>query len=166
MRASRKQDITLWTQIAFGIILLFLLFRPDNQIIKTSKPKTIVNNIHQKEEHYREIEKSIIPDNAQIQRLNGTVADLMEQVLYLKEHRDTAMLIETQDTLIGTLYHQGQIKDTVISKQGLVIADLKYISSSKDTLLLIKDARIKKVVRQRNIFMIISGLMTGVAIIK
>lgn len=166
MRSSRKQDYILVSQIILGLLCIYLIFRPDNQIIKIGKPKTYINNIHNKEKETQTLEKSLVPDNAQIRRLNGTVAQLMEEVLYLKTHRDTAMLVETQDTLIGVLYHQGQIKDTVINKQEKIIDNLKYISNSKDTLMAIKDARIKKVIRQRNIFMISTGVLTGIAIIK
>lgn len=166
MRSSKKQDIILLSQIILGLLFLYLVFRKDTQIIKTSSPKTIMNNIQNREKQIQTIEKSLVPDNAQIKKLNGTVAELMEQVLYLKNNRDTAILVQTQDTLIGVLYYQGQIKDTVINKQQIIIGDLKYINQSKDTLLAIKDDKIKKVQRQRNIFMITSGVLTGILIIK
>jgi hypothetical protein len=143
-----------------------MVFKKDIQVIKYPKQRTIINNIQGKERSIQTIERSLIPDNAEIKRLNGTVSDLMNEVLLLKNRRDTAMLVETQDTLITVLYTQGQIKDTVINKQERIISDLKYISNSKDTLIAIKDAKIKKAIRQRNIFMITTGILTGIAIVK
>lgn len=166
MRASKKQNIMLWSQIALGLICLYLVFKKDVQIINPPKKGDVINNITNKQEKIYKTEQSIIPNNAEIRKLNGTVADLMEEILYLKSHGDTAILVETQDTLIGTLYKQGQIKDTVINKQQLIIVDLKSISKSKDTLLMISDAKVKKIRRQRNIFMITTGILTAISIIK
>jgi hypothetical protein len=152
--------------IGMAFLIAFLYFRTDIQVIKPPKAKWVINNIHNKEKEIQTLEKSLVPDNKQIKALGLTIQDLMEDVEYLKQKRDTAILVETQDTLIEILYYQGQVKDTVIQKQGLIISDLKYIVASKDTLLMISKADLKKAKRKNWVLGIAAGLGWGVAVIK
>ncbi len=152
--------------IGMALLVAFLYFKPNIQVIKPPKPKWVVNNIHAKEKEIHTIEKSLVPDNAQIKALGKTISDLMNDVKYLKQKRDTAILVETQDTLIEILYYQGQVKDTVITKLKMINSDLKYIVASKDTLLMISKADLKKSKRKNWILGIAAALGWGVAVIK
>jgi hypothetical protein len=172
----KSNDMTFYQKVASNIktiaivgmamLVVYLYFRKDVQVIKPPKPKWVINNIHNKEKEVKTLEKSLVPDNAQIKALGKTIDELMNDVAYLKQKRDTAILVETQDTLIQVLYYQGQVKDTVIRKQDQIISDLKYIVASKDTLLMISKADLKRSKRKNVILGIAAALGWGVAVIK
>jgi hypothetical protein len=157
-----KSNLTNILILGLSICIILLLFKKENQIVNVSNPKTIVKNINNKEKQITLRETKIKFDEKEIQELNESVYILQQQILNFKRGKDTLSIIHTQDTLIGVLYYQGQKKDTVIGDLKLSIADLKYISTSKDTLLAISKVKLKKVKRQRNIL----GLTTlGLGII-
>lgn len=165
MRSSRKQDYILLSQILLGLLCIYLVFRPDNQIIKIGKPKTYIKNIHQKEKRIEHTERTLVPNLKQIDILNAQVDGLMDEVNRLRMLRDTVKLVPMQDTLIEALYKDNKIKDTVIGKYQLIVSDLKEISRNKDTLLAIKDNKIVKLRRQRNTFILATGVSTGMLIL-
>jgi hypothetical protein len=169
MRSSKKQNYILYTQIALIALCLFIVFKPTstNKVtIETSKPKTIIKNIKGKETEILKRETVIKFDEAEVDRLNGSILNLQEQLTMFKRGKDTIQIIHTQDKLIDSLVFQGQEKDTIIGNLKLNIKDLKYINNSKDTLLAIKDNKIKKIKRQRNLSFIANGLLATLLIIK
>ena len=161
-----KFNLTNILLLTVGIFLLLLLFKKDNQIVKVSNPKTIINNIKGKENQVRDRETVIKYNEEDVQRLNESFYNLQLELAKFKRGRDTINIIHTQDHIIDTLIYRDQKKDTIINNLKLNVADLKYVSQSKDTLLAIAKVDLKKVKRQRNGLGVYALLMTAVAIIK
>jgi hypothetical protein len=152
--------------LILGVFLILLLFKNDNQIVHVSRPKVILNNIEDRQDSIRERETIIKYNEEDVARLNKSVSNLQLELAKFKRIKDTIQIIRTQDNLIDTLVYQGQEKDSIISDLKLNVADLKYVSNSKDTLLSIAKVDLKKVKRQRNILGLALIGVTTIAIIK
>lgn len=111
---------------------------------------------------------TVASDNGKkvINALNGRVDELMAELDYLKGLRDTFNIVPIQDTLIHVLYAQGQVKDGVIRNQDTIIQAQRYIIGSKDTIIAVKDGKIKGLRRKLTWSLIGNGVLAGLLIIK
>ena len=128
--------------ISYGIlaiIIVLLYFRKDTQIVKVSSKETLNNRIEAEKQSINSYTTVISTDKAMIALFNSKIDSLSSEVARAKAVKDTVRIIKEQDTLIGTLFAQGQIKDSVIGNQDQVITIYKSTVANQDTLLKIKD---------------------------
>lgn len=161
-----KINFKVILQVLMVVLILLLVFRNPPQAIYPITEKKVVNNIKGKENTVRERETVIKYNEEDVERLNESVYNLQLELAKFKRGKDTVNIIHTQDNLIDTLFYQGQKKDSIIGDLKLNVADLKYINTSKDTLLVLSKADLKKVKRQRNILALTVLGITTIAIIK
>lgn len=151
--------------IGFIVLVLFLIFRKDNQIVKVPGKRTLERRI----EHTKELIPTYInannSDKKEINALGLTVDELRESLEKAKKHRDTVIIIRTQDSLIYVLSTQGTVKDSLINRLEKVVDLQDQTIKNQDTLIMVKDHDIRKVKRQRNIATGLAALLGGVLII-
>lgn len=151
--------------IGFIVLVLFLIFRKDNQIVKVPGKRTLERRI----EHTKELIPTYInannSDKKEINALGLTVDELRESLEKAKKHRDTVIIIRTQDSLIYVLSTQGTVKDSLINRLEKVVGLQDQTIKNQDTLIMVKDHDIRKVKRQRNIATGLAALLGGVLII-
>lgn len=155
--------------VSYGIlavIIILLYFRKDTQIVKVSSKETLNNRIEAEKQAINSYTTVISTDKAMINLFTSRIDSLSSEVAKAKAVKDTVRIIREQDTLIGTLFKQGQVKDSVIGNQDRVITIYKNTVANQDTLLKIKDVDLKRVKRQRNISLIVNGVLTTLLIIK
>ena len=157
------RDIVILVLLVF---VVFNYFKPSKQVYPVSKQKTIERRIEGKETVINT--HTVASDNGKkiIRVLDGRVDELMAELDLIKKRRDTFNIVPIQDTLIHVLYTQGQVKDGVIKNQDTIIQAQRYIINSKDTIITTKDFELKKVKRQRNISLLVNGVLTTLLIIK
>jgi hypothetical protein len=160
---NNLRDIVILVLLVF---VVFNYFKPSKQVFPVSKQKTIERRIEGKETVIKL--NTIASDNGKkvIKTLNGRVDELMAELSIIKGRRDTFNIIPIQDTLIRILYVQGQVKDGVIRNLDTIVQAQRYIINSKDTIIATKDFELKKVKRQRNISLLVNGVLTTLLIIK
>jgi hypothetical protein len=147
-------------------VIILLYFRKDTQIVKVPSEKVINNRIEAEKQAINSYTTVISTDKAMIELFNSKIDSLSSEVAKAKAVKDTVRIIREQDTLIGTLFAQGQVKDSVIGNQDRVITIYKSTVANQDTLLKIKGVDLKRVKRQRNISLIVNGVLTTLLIIK
>jgi hypothetical protein len=160
---NNLRDIVILVLLVF---VVFNYFKPSKQVFPVSKQKAIERRIEGKETVIKL--NTIASDNGKkvIKTLNGRVDELMAELSIIKGRRDTFNIVPIQDTLIRVLYVQGQVKDGVIKNLDTIVQAQRYIINSKDTIIATKDFELKKVKRQRNISLLVNGVLTTLLIIK
>ena len=153
-------------QVCLIVMCLFLLLRKPKQVYPVSKQKTIERRIEGRETIIREQGKVIDNSKSIIAQLNNGLSDLQAQLEEVKNARDTFRIIQIQDTMIHVLYRRDKEKDAIIAAQDTVIQAQRYIINSKDTIITTQAFNIKKLKRQRNISILLNGLLTTGIIIK
>lgn len=153
-------------QVCLIVMCLFLLLRKPKQVYPVSKQKTIERRIEGKETIIREQGKVIDNSKSIIAQLNNGLSDLQAQLEEVKNARDTFRIIQIQDTMIHVLYRRDKEKDAIIAAQDTVIQAQRYIINSKDTIITAQAFDLKRIKRQRNISILINGLLTTGLIIK
>lgn len=153
-------------QVCLIVMCLFLLLRKPKQVYPVSKQKTIERRIEGKETIIREQGKVIDNSKSIIAQLNNGLSDLQAQLEAVKNARDTFRIIQIQDTMIHVLYRRDKEKDAIIAAQDTVIQAQRYIINSKDTIITAQAFDLKRIKRQRNISILINGLLTTGLIIK
>ncbi len=168
MKYIKISNINLSTvlQVCLIVMCLFLLMRSPKQIYPVSKQKTIVKRIQGKETVIREQGKLIDNSKKIIAELNHGLFDLHAELEEVKKARDTFKIIQIQDTMIHVLYRRDKEKDQIIAAQDTVIVAQRYIINSQDTIITSQAFDIKKLKRQRNISLLLNGLLTTGLIIK
>jgi hypothetical protein len=68
--------------------------------------------------------------------------------------------------MIHVLYKRDKEKDAIIAAQDTIIVAQRYIINSQDTIITSQAFDIKKLKRQRNISLLLNGLLTTGLIIK
>jgi len=148
------------------VFVVFNYFKPSKQVFPISKQKVIERRIEGKETIIKQ--NTVASDNGKkvINTLNGRVDELMAELALIKGRRDTFNIVPIQDTLIRVLYVQGQVKDGVIKNLDTIVQAQRYIINSKDTIIATKNFELKKVKHQRNISLLVNGVLTTLLIIK
>lgn len=162
---SKINLYTVLQVILIGMCLV-LIMREPKQVYPVSKQKTIERRIEGKETIIKEQGKVIDNSRKIITELNHGLFDLQAQLEEVKKARDTFNIIQIQDTMIHVLYRRDKEKDAIIAAQDTVIQAQRYIINSKDTIITTQAFNIKKLKRQRNISLLINGLLTTGLIIK
>jgi hypothetical protein len=68
--------------------------------------------------------------------------------------------------MIHTLYLRDKEKDLIINSQDTIINAQRYIINSKDTIISVLELDIKKIKKQRNLSLILNGILAGTLILK
>lgn len=140
--------------------------RKPTQVYPVSKQKVIERRIEGKETLIKEQGKVIDNSKSIIVELNNGLFDLQAQLDGVKNARDTFNIVQIQDTMIHVLYKRDKEKDAIIAAQDTIIQAQRYIINSKDTIIATKDFDLKRIKRQRNISILLNGLLTTGLIIK
>ncbi len=161
-----KSNISLLLQVALGVMCLFLLMRSPKQVYPVTKQKTIEKRIEGKETIIKHQGKVVDNSKAIIEELNHGLFDLQAELEKVKDSRDTFKIIQIQDTMLHVLYRKDKEKDVIISAQDTVIVAQRYIINSQDTIITSQAFDIKKLKRQRNLSVLLNGLLITGIIIK
>ena len=162
----KKENISIILTLCLGVMCFVLLMREPKQVYPVSNQKTIERRIEGKETIIKEKGKVIDNSNLIISQLNDGLFDLQAQLDGVKNARDTFNIVQIQDTMIHVLYKRDKEKDVIIAAQDTIIQAQRYIINSKDTIIATKDFDIKRIRRQRNISILLNGLLTTGLIIK
>jgi hypothetical protein len=162
----KKENISIILTLCLGVMCFVLLMREPKQVYPVSNQKTIERRIEGKETIIKEKGKVIDNSNLIISQLNDGLFDLQAQLDGVKNARDTFNIVQIQDTMIHVLYKRDKEKDVIIAAQDTIIQAQRYIINSKDTIIATKDFDLKRIKRQRNISILLNGLLTTGLIIK
>ena len=155
--------------IILGVIaiILLLVFRgTEKPIYKVAPIKQIETRIEGKETQINTIETRIGNEKEIIRKISNEINLLRADLDTFKSLRDTVRIIQIQDTIIEVLTSENVKLKSVVNDQDSVINFQRYIINSKDTIIAVLSADKKRFKRQRNISLIINGLLTGAVIIK
>ena len=155
--------------IILGVIaiILLLVFRgTEKPIYKVAPIKQIETRIEGKETQINTIETRIGNEKEIIRKISNEINLLRADLDTFKSLRDTVRIIQIQDTIIEVLTSENVKLKSVINDQDSVIKFQRYIINSKDTIIAVLSADKKRFKRQRNISLIINGLLTGAVILK
>ena len=168
MKFIKISNVNLSTvlQVCLIVMCIFLLMRSPKQVYPVSKQKTIERRIEGKETVIKEQGKVIDNSKVIIEELNHGLYDLQAELEKVKNSRDTFKITQIQDTMIYVLYRRDKEKDAIISAQDTIIVAQRYIINSQDTIITSQAFDIKKLKRQRNISLLLNGILTTGLIIK
>lgn len=157
------------TLIIAGIItvILMLVFKNNTKpVFKIEPIKQIETRIEGKETEINTIEKRIGDENKIIDAITSEINTLKIDLENFKLKRDTVQIIQIQDTLIGALELENDHLNNVIDKKDSIIVAQRFIINDQDTVIAVLKNDSKKFKKQRNISLLINGILTGVAILK
>jgi len=139
--------------LAFILIgLVLLLLRPQKHPVNINTNKTIENATNE----IKTIEKVVIQDKALVTELKNDIADLKNE---LNNPPDTFTIVKIQKEII-------YLQDSTINKQDTIIDNLETIIEKKDTIINTHEKINKRLKWQRNGALILTGIITTVAIWK
>ena len=153
-------------QVCLIVMCLFLLLRKPTQVYPVSKQKVIEKRIEGKETLIKEQGQVIDNSEEFIAELNAGLLDLHSQLDNVRNSKDTFNIVQIQDTMIHVLYRRDKEKDVIIAAQDTIIQAQRYIINAKDTIIATKDFDLKRIKRQRNISILLNGLLTTGLIIQ
>lgn len=153
-------------QVCLIVMCLFLLLKKPTQVYPVSKQKVIEKRIEGKETLIKEQGQVIDNSEEFIAELNAGLLDLHSQLDNVRNSKDTFNIVQIQDTMIHVLYRRDKEKDVIIAAQDTIIQAQRYIINAKDTIIATKDFDLKRIKRQRNISILLNGLLTTGLIIK
>ena len=162
----KKDNISIVLTLCLGIMCFILLMRDPKQVYPVSTQKTIERRIEGKETIIKEKGKVIDNSKFIISELNNGLSDLKTQLDLVKNARDTSNIVQIQDTMIHTLYLRDKEKDLIINSQDTIINAQRYIINSKDTIISALKSDVKKIKKQRNLSLILNGILAGTLILK
>ena len=148
-----------------GLVCFFIINQP-KPIVKQPKERVIERRIETKEANVDQLLSQVAIDRNVINSINNQLLRLKWQLNAYKKDGDTTQIIKLQDIIIhaqDTTIVQYEVMD---SRKDSIIADLQDISKSKDTIIDIKDQKIKKKNRTILGLTILSVLEAGAIIIK
>lgn len=161
-----RNNFSTVLQVCLVVICLFLLMRKPTQVYPVSNQKVIEKRIEGKETIIKEQGKVIDNSEQFIEELNAGLLDLHSQLDNVRKSKDTFNIVQIQDTMIHVLYKRDKEKDVIIAAQDTIIQAQRYIINAKDTIIATKDFDIKRLKRQRNLSILLNGLLTTGLIIK
>jgi hypothetical protein len=166
MSVFKKENISIILTLCLGVMCFILILREPKQVYPVSTQKTIEKRIEGKETIIKEKGKVIDNSNLIISELNNGLFDLQSQLDAVKNAKDTFNIVQIQDTMIHVLYRRDKEKDVIIAAQDTIIQAQRYIINSKDTIIASKELDLKKIKRQRNLSLLLNGILTTGLIIK
>jgi hypothetical protein len=135
-------------------------------VYKIAPIKEIETRIEGKETHIKTIEKRIGNEAKIISEITTELRSLKLSLDEFKAERDTVHIIQIQDTIIYKLEAENGHLNNIILDQDSVIVAQRFIINEKDTIIAVLKNDGKKFKRQRNLSLILNGVLTGVAILK
>lgn len=161
----KVKDFLLFTGV-IAIILLMIFRGNEKPIYPEPTIQEIETRIIEKDTIIYHNEKIVIREKNNAAETRVLFDSLFSELEKVKTARDTFMIIQIQDTLINTLnVENSHLKNVIVGQDSIIVAQ-RYIINSKDTIISIGDRDLKKAKRQRNISMLIGGVLGGVLIIK
>lgn len=153
--------------LAAGVII-FLLLRKPEPVVMTNQPKetTINKNIHTKEIVKEKQLQVIRADDKIVVQLSKELSRLQEELMKVKNSRDTFQIVNTQDSVINVLYERDSFKDDMLARKDTVIDILEYTVASKDTIISLKDSQIKKGRRRLGASLLLNAALGTFLILK
>lgn len=149
-----------------GLVYLIFIYQPTETVHQPPEVRTVETRIEGKDTLIKEIQTRIIHDNAQIEILSNQLADLKNDLINVKQARDTVMIVQIQDTIINTLTDENShLRNVVVGQDSIIVAQ-RYIIDSKDTIISIGNTNIKKLKRQRNLSVLVNVIQGAILIIK
>lgn len=137
--------------LAFILIgLVLLLLRPQLHPVNINTNKTIENATNE----IKTIEKVVIQDKELVTELKGEIANLKNE---LNHPPDTFTIVKIQKEII-------YLQDSTINKQDTIINNLETIIEKKDTIINEHERINKRLKWQRNGALVLTGIITTVAI--
>lgn len=128
--------------------------------------KTIEHRIEGKETVIENVIPKIINQKEVINMLVDLRSSLEEQLDQVKNRKDTFQIIQIQDTLISVLKNENYRLNEVVVLQDSVIQAQRFIINSKDTIIAIAKADLKRIKKQRNWSLLANGVLSGLLIVK
>tara|TARA_R110000868_G_scaffold191058_4_gene435217 strand:- start:103 stop:603 length:501 start_codon:yes stop_codon:yes gene_type:complete len=159
------KDILIISGIIF-LIFYVVLKSGDSPVYKIAPIKKIETRIEGKETHIKTIEKRIGNENIIIDAITSELRLLKDDLEKFKAERDTVRIVQIQDTIIYRLETENVHLNNVILDQDSIIVAQRFIINDKDTIIAVLEHDGKKFKRQRNLSLILNGVLTGVAILK
>jgi hypothetical protein len=157
--------INLFLTLSLGVVVLLGIFQKEPQIIKVPGKKTLEKRIEHTKELVPVYLRNNTTDKKQIAILGNTIDELADELSIAKNRRDTVIILKTQDTLIASLFKQGVLKDSVISRLETVVSLQDQTIQNQDTLLKVRIAEVKRYKRQRNITAAVATIFGGFLIL-
>lgn len=157
-----------WQIAVVGLVILAvsLIFNQPKPIVQQPKERVIERRIETKEANVDQLLSQVAIDRNVINSINNQLVRLKWQLNAFKKDGDTTQIIKLQDIIIhaqDTTIVQYEVMDL---RKDSIIADLQDISKSKDTIIDIKDQKIKKKNRKILGLTILSILEAGAFILK
>ena len=155
--------------IILGIIaiILLLVFRgTEKPVYKIAPIKKIETRIEGKETRINTIEKRIGNEKNIISKISNEIGLLRQDLERFKSERDTVRIIQIQDTIINVLTSENTHLKSVVNNQDSIIVHQRFIIDSKDTIIAVLKSDTKRFKKQRNISILINGLLTTAVILK
>ena len=163
---SKDKLFRFYSILAILILVLILVFKRNDQIVKIPKYKTVERVIEKQKDSVLIFNTKVVQDKKLIDTLNSKINGLQTTLETFKREKDTVRILHTQDELIGSLFEQSSAKDTLIVTLEKSVSLRDGIIKNQDTLLLIQKAKVKQVKRQRNISLLGNVILGGLLIIK
>ena len=159
-------------QILLGFAFIMFLVYGSGDLFQK---KTILSAPKQKdvEQRMRPVQNKIEIHQENANRLKPEIASiskkydsLMVELRRVREKRDTVRIIEYLDLALLEKQFENNKLEQMVQELDSVNYGLRYLNASKDTIIAIKDERIQKIKRQRNISLLINAIQTGIIILK
>lgn len=136
--------------IILAAVIVYLLLQP-NQPIQLPTIKQIETRIKNNYDTITKHETKIVNKWFSNDQLESELNDLYDSLEVYKQKKDTVRIVVTQSNSIVKLQQSNDTLKTIIVYKDTIISKQKNIIADKDTIILIKDNKLKKVKRQRNI---------------
>jgi len=160
----KLKDIIL--AVGIVVIILMLVFKQDRQVFEVPKIVEVEKIIEGKETVIERVQVEIVKESKLIKRLSTQIEQLRIELMEVKQAKDTVKIIEVQDTIIDKLTITNKRLDTTIILRDSVIVDQRYIIESHDTIKQVQEHDIKRLKRQRNIGILITGVVTLITLLR
>jgi len=160
----KLKDIIL--AVGIVVIILMLVFKQDKQVFEVPKIVEVEKIIEGKETVIERVQVEIVKESKLIKRLSTQIEQLRIELMEVKQAKDTVKIIEVQDTIIDKLTITNKRLDTTIILRDSVIVDQRYIIESHDTINKVQEHNIKRLKRQRNIGILITGVVTLITLLR
>ena len=160
----KLKDIIL--SVGIIVIIIMLVFKQDKQVFEVPKIVEVEKIIEGKETVIERVQIEIVKESKLIKKLSTKIEQLRIELMKVKQVKDTIRIIEVQDTIIDKLTITNKRLDTVIVLRDSVIIDQRYIIESHDTINKVQEHNIKRLKRQRNIGILITGVVTLITLLK
>lgn len=142
--SAKYANVTIIAVVVLLVISISLIFDQPKPIIQQPKTRIIERRIENKEANVVQLLNQVATDRNVINSINNQLKKLKWQLNAVKNSKDTPQIIRLQDIIIhsqDTTINRYEVMD---SRKDSIIADLQYISLSKDTIIDIKDQKISK----------------------